>query len=394
MNRQILILDDDLDTVTLISLCLEQEGYEVISTTDPEQGLRHFYDIHPAVIILDLEMPTLSGIDFLNKIQPGTGRDFSVIILTGFGSDKNIQACYDLGVYAFITKPVQLVALKGLVRNAMLLEEHKHSLQEYKYNLEELVRIRTKKLSEEIILRETVEQQLLETNRIKDRILSILGMDLRAPLSNLVMNLSMLSELADQAWDEQTRQQLVDTYREARTTWQLTENIFHWARCQKGEIVSIPESCVLVSVVNDIMLHFSSDLRAKKLRVRSDVDQSIIVNTDRMILYLIIQNLVSNAVKYSYESGLIEISTREEKHRIILSVSDQGTGISEEILPHLMDVSHPVSTPGTAMEKGSGLGLTICSELCGIIGAELNIDSKSGEGTSAGLIFPVVKTWD
>jgi len=125
MNRHVLVIDDDLDTISFISLILEQENYNVLATTDVEEGLIFFETYKPAVVILDLEMPTIHGIQVLKKIKPAIDKDFSVIILTGYGHDANIKICYELGVYAFLSKPVHLVELKGLVRNAMLWEEYK-----------------------------------------------------------------------------------------------------------------------------------------------------------------------------------------------------------------------------------------------------------------------------
>jgi signal transduction histidine kinase len=388
MKRCVLVIDDDLDTISFISLILEQENYEVLATTDVEEGLIYFETYRPAVLILDLEMPSIHGVQVLKKIKPGIEKDFSVIVLTGYGHDANIKICYELGVYAFLSKPVHLVELKGLVRNAMLWEEYKIALNEHKEQLEELVQQRTLKLSQEIQLRKQTEQQLLHANNMKDKILGVLTLDLRSPLSNIVMNLRYLNENLSASLNNDAQQQVNDAYTEARNTWQLTENLFLWARCQKGEIISHPENCNLKSVVNDTIMFCSQSAEQKKISLVTDIDDSLEVYTDRKIVYTIIQNILSNALKFSHTNSKVTITAKDDKSKVILSITDKGVGMSEDVLPYVMDVSKPISTLGTANEKGSGLGLTICNELAKLIGASLKLDSKKDEGTTVTLSLP------
>lgn len=388
MKNNVLIIDDDLNTISFISLILEQENYEVLATTDIQEGLKYLETNHPAVIILDLEMPSMHGLDVLKRIEPGIDKDFSVIILTGYGHDANVKACYEMGVYAFLSKPVRLVELKGLVRNALLWEEYKYTLNEHKSELDKLVQKKTKSLSQEIDLRKQTEQKLLKTNQIKDRILNILSWDLRAPLSNVVMNLRYLCDNSKETCPEDIYQQINDTYIEARNTWQLTENIFLWARCEKGEIENNPETCNLNSILKDTLLFYSNSSSSKNLQLNVSIDDGFEIYTDRKIAYTIIQNVISNAIKYSKPNGIIEISAFSENKKVVLQIIDKGIGIAESILNNIMDISKPVTTPGTANEKGSGLGLTICKELSKIIGAEILIESKHQAGTKVTIHFP------
>lgn len=392
MKRCVLVIDDDLDTISFISLILEQENYEVLATTDVEEGLIYFETYRPAVLILDLEMPTIHGVQVLKKIQPGIEKDFSVIILTGYGHDANIKICYELGAYAFLSKPVHLVELKGLVRNAMLWEEYKIALNEHKEQLEELVKQRTLKLSQEIHLRKQTEQKLLNANQMKDKILNVLTLDLRSPLSNIVMNLRYLNENIGPLCTDDAHLQINDAYSEARNTWQLTENLFYWARCQKGEIISHPEMYNLKAILNDTLLFYSNSTAAKKLNVTLQIDDKIEIYSDRKIVYTIVQNVISNAIKFCKVNGKIDIIANKDKKHVVLTMSDNGIGISEENLAMILDVTKPISTLGTANEKGSGLGITICNELSKIIKADFLIESKTGEGTKVTLSLPIPKS--
>lgn len=388
MNKCVLVIDDDLDTVSLISLVLEQEDYQVVSTTKVEDGLKYFEQHHPAVLIMDLEMPSVHGVQVLKKIKPGIEKDFSVIIITGYGHDTNVKICYDLGVYAFLSKPVRLVELKGLVRNAMLWEEYKQALKMHKEELEKLVEKRTNSLSQEIDLRISVEQQLVQANQIKDRIFSILTMDLRAPLSNLLMNLQYLHENSQLISDPSIVQQISDVYTEARKTWQLTDNLFLWARCQRGDISVNPELCNLHSILKDIALSFSNLTAEKSLTLNIESDTELVVKTDRILLNTILSNLISNAIKFSNRDGVIDVKVTTDSRQTTVHIEDNGVGIPPDVLPRVTDISKLVVSAGTANEMGTGLGLPVCKELVKILGVEMQITSELGEGTAVTLLIP------
>lgn len=400
MKRCVLVIDDDLDTISFISLILEQDNYEVLATTNVEEGLAYFDTYQPAVLILDLEMPIIHGVQVLKKLKPGIDKDFSVIVLTGYAHDANIKICYELGAYAFLSKPVHLVELKGLVRNAMLWEEHKKLLQEHQIQLENLVQQRTYKLSQEIQHRKQTEQELITANQLKDKILNVLMLDLRPPLSNMMMNLRFLNEILQPGLGTESAEsrptlsgkeisrQINDVYDEARFSWQLAENIFQWARSKRGEILNQPELCNLRSILTDTVLYYSQTAALKQIKINSEIDAALEIYADRKIVYTIIHNLLYNAIKYSHQDGVITLTAQQTKNWVELAITDHGLGIPDELIPLLMDVTRPVSTPGTANEKGSGLGLVICHELAGVIDSKLTIDSKVGLGTTVTIAFP------
>jgi len=211
---------------------------------------------------------------------------------------------------------------------------------------------------------------------------------LRPPLSNIVMNLRYLHENINSNLTDEAQQQVLDAYSEARSTWQLAENLFLWARCQKNEIVNNPEKCNLNSILKDTLLFHSLSIEHKKIIVSNEVNADLEVNSDRKIINLIIHNLISNALKYSNPKGEVQISAITGAGNVELSITDNGIGIADNILPYIMDVSRPITTMGTASEKGSGLGLTICNELSKIIGAQLKVESKKNAGTTVTLTIP------
>ena len=112
------------------------------------------------------------------------------------------------------------------------------------------------------------------------------------------------------------------------------------------------------------------------------VSEEHYVEADRDQLYIVIRNLVSNAMKFTPESGSIYISSKKLNGEVVISIRDTGIGIPESIQNKLFDSKSHVSTDGTRGEKGSGLGLTICQEIMQTNNGWMKIESSSGKGTT------------
>ncbi|MGK5095414.1 sigma 54-interacting transcriptional regulator [Deltaproteobacteria bacterium TL4] len=138
----ILIIDDDFLIRDSLSEFLSMEGYDVHVAENAEKGLQKIKEGSPQLIILDLKMPGMSGLDLLHQLKPQTDSFFSVLVLTGDGDHKDAEECYRLGVQTFLRKPVDLYELSGLV---------KHSMERLDYSL---------KLKEEIFAKEKAFRQL------------------------------------------------------------------------------------------------------------------------------------------------------------------------------------------------------------------------------------------
>lgn len=122
--KKLLIVEDNPDVSTMLQNVLKPEGYEIFVAADGWQGLELFQQIKPQVLLLDLGLPSLSGLEVLRAITPKHHRTFSVIVLTAGKQPDDIRQCYELGVQAFLMKPLNIFALKGQVQHAFNLVEY------------------------------------------------------------------------------------------------------------------------------------------------------------------------------------------------------------------------------------------------------------------------------
>lgn len=118
----ILIVDDEEIIHESIKDALEDEGYEIVSAFNGEDGILRCREKKPVLIILDLKMPVMDGIGFLTKLEVKPTDAFSVIVLTGHGDSGAMEKCYDLGIRAFLRKPFDIYELRALVQSCIALK--------------------------------------------------------------------------------------------------------------------------------------------------------------------------------------------------------------------------------------------------------------------------------
>lgn len=129
LTDTILVVDDDSNVRDILRNYLEFIGYNIVTAENGEQGLEKVQECCPTMILLDLKMPVMGGLEFLEKLEPSFNKNCSIIVLTGYGSDDDIQSCYQLGIQSFLRKPVNWFELEGVVKKNLELLHYSERLQ-------------------------------------------------------------------------------------------------------------------------------------------------------------------------------------------------------------------------------------------------------------------------
>jgi signal transduction histidine kinase len=235
---------------------------------------------------------------------------------------------------------------------------------------------------------ERSEKRLHQLNADKDRFISILGHDLKNPLIALVELSEVLKkDLRKRDFDEIEIfvNQINST---AQNTSNFLEDLLIWAKTQQGSISFKPQLVKLRDLCLGTIEILVPNARAKNITLNYSVTNEIDIFADVDMLKTILRNLVSNAIKFTNNSGKIEITAEKNPANVKITVSDTGVGISEKNLVKLFDIKEVLSTKGTAGEQGSGLGLLICKEFVEAHGGKIWVESTPGEGTSFHFIIP------
>ena len=231
-------------------------------------------------------------------------------------------------------------------------------------------------------------RQLTELNTFKDKMFNVVAHDIRDPLAVLI-NLMELMEEEIQTCGESHDEIVHEMGQQIQNTFTLVESLLEWFKSQRGGMVFNPviRDLALVVQTNIRLMHVRSE--AKHIKIISEIADSLYVFADKEMLDLIIRNLLSNAIKFTEYGGRIRLKAEYADGKIIVSVSDTGAGIPIEKAESLLHEAYPVSSLGTAGERGVGLGLTLCREFVRLNGGEIWFDSALTQGTTFYFSLPV-----
>jgi len=247
------------------------------------------------------------------------------------------------------------------------------------------------KQSEEKIRKSSEELKLL--NESKDRFISIVSHDLRSPFSSILGFTDLLLTERDLPEDKQV--QYINFIQEsANNMLSLVNSLLDWTRLQTGRIDFTAEKLNASGIINKAFQMLTGAAMQKNIELVSEVSKDLSVHADTNLLLQVFNNLISNAIKFTNEGGKITISAKPliDKKQIEFSVSDTGIGIKEEDIDKLFTVATKHTTTGTAGEKGSGLGLSLCKEIVEKHGGEISVESQYGSGTTFKFTLPVSST--
>ena len=247
--------------------------------------------------------------------------------------------------------------------------------------------ITEKKRAEQALIES--ERKLREANATKDKFFSIISHDMKNPFTTLLGFTEMLTEDYDE-FDDQERKSLIEEMRNVSNySFRLLENLLKWAKLQMGKLPFTPQELNLSATANEVIMNLSEEAKLKDIGLINNISQDINVNADLMMLNTVMQNLFSNAVKFSNPGGKAEISAEVENGFVKVTLKDNGIGIKKEDLSKLFRIDVHYVEIGRAKERGTGLGLILCKDFIEKHGGQISINSNLGEGTTVRFSIPV-----
>jgi signal transduction histidine kinase len=230
--------------------------------------------------------------------------------------------------------------------------------------------------------------ELKKLNASKDKFLSIIAHDLRSPVATIQGYSDYLLSHPGSPHDEHSRLFMKNINSAARKTLELLDNLLTWSRSQSGHIFFNPSRTGLAGVIGEVTETLRPTARFKNIAVTFSGSDDINLVADRNMLKIILQNIISNAIKFTLPGGKVEISARCLDDRVEISVSDTGLGMSDSIKMSLFDPDAHVTTAGTEKETGSGLGLLISKEFIDKHGGNISVTSELNKGSRFTIALP------
>jgi len=238
-------------------------------------------------------------------------------------------------------------------------------------------------------LLEKRESELKENNETKTKLFSIIGHDLRGPIGALQGLLNMFSE------GEITKKEFMDFLPKLRGDvdhiYFTLNNLLSWGHSQLNGSVTKPSVTALETIVEENINLLTEQAQSKSIRIVNDLPDNTHTWADANQIDIVIRNLMSNALKFTPENGMIKISGEEYSGHWQISVRDTGVGMDQTTVDMLFDKNSNVTTYGTNNEKGTGLGLSLCKEMVEKNKGKIWVESTLRKGSTFHFTLPKIK---
>ncbi len=361
---ELLLFEDNLGDAGLIEEMLEEyEGVyhlEVVETL--EEGLVLLKDSFFDVILLDLGLPDSDGIDTLIEVHKISTKT-PIIVLTGLNNEEIGIFAVKIGAQDYlIKKEIDSKLLKRSIRYSIERKKIESELQNYKSNLEDKVKERTKELE--------------QSNKELQQFAYVASHDLREPLRMISSFLQLLERRYNEQLDEDANEFIEFAVDGAKRLDSMIKDLLEYSRVanKKRKFSDVDLNEVLERT--NLNLKFAiEDNNAEII-----ANQLPTLSGDEQLLIHLFQNLISNSIKYrSKENPIIQISVNNELNQFIFSVKDNGIGISTKHLERIFTIFQRLHT--REEYEGTGIGLAIAQKIVQQHGGQIWAESETGKGT-------------
>jgi len=378
-GASVLYVEDEPSIRAEITETLETLFPTVVTAENGTQALELFQKGDFALVITDINMPEMTGIEFIRALQK-TRPQQSILVTSAYSDSANLIPLINLGVGSFILKPVDWKLFLALIHKELTVAQGAREEVRYQKRLEREVQIRTEELRE-------TQQHVVRLQEAKDNMLALISHELRTPLNGI---LGFIELLRPSLADEETRAFLDHVENSARRLERSTRKALDFSSLSTGKRTIHRENYHISALLQAARDQVAERLEKNEtMQVLWDGPDDLSLFTDAQLVVEILKNLLENAAKYAGSNPTVRFSYQREGAWDALVVRDSGPGFSETTLETLFQ---PFST-GNIMHhsEGMGLGLALVDVIMLTLGGRVEARNSQEGGAEIKLRFPIVK---
>jgi signal transduction histidine kinase len=363
VEERVVVIDDDGAMRLSCQQILARMGLAVETFADGAQGLAGVARSKPALVVVDLKMPGLSGLEVLRRLHE-IDPSIVVVVITGYATIDTAIEAMKAGAYDFLPKPFAPDQLRVIVGRAL----ERRRLQAESQRLE-------------------VEREML-----KRRFVSFVSHQLKTPLAAIHQYLDLIERLDGEPDLEAKRRDWIRRCLErSEEMRRLIDEWLTLARISGDSLVGRREPVDLQPLIARVVDGQRERAAATEIALELRLEPGRwVVEGDASCLAVLFENLVDNALKYNRPGGAVRVAGRLDAGEAVVEVRDTGEGIPAEALPFLFDEFFRARPAGKA--RGSGLGLAICRRIATELGGGIEVESTPGVGSTFRVRLPAVAT--
>lgn len=361
---KVLIADDEPGMRTGIARALEglqvkgdhgQGNYslDIHFAADGFEAQKTLVANHFDLLLLDHGMPGVTGMEILAQLQTGKSTTM-VVMITAYASLEMAVKATKKGAFDFLAKPFTPRELKEVVEKA----------------------------ASHLIMERTARKLAREKHRVRFEFLSILAHELKAPLGAVEGYLRLLDEGITDGDPKTTARIINRSLTRLEGMRKLIYDLLDLTRIESRQKERVLGSVDPAVVIKQVMETFATQAQNRSITLELECAEDTTMQGDNSELEIILNNLVSNAVKYNRDGGQVRIKLDSDPDNVIIRVSDTGIGMSEEEVGRLFGEFVRIKNDKTRLIEGSGLGLSIMQRLVHLNGGQVKVASQEDQGTT------------
>ena len=393
---KVLVVDDEDSVVVTIKAILQLDGYDVDTTTSGARAREMVREVEYDLVLTDLRLEDGDGLDVLKAVRESYPETVT-IMLTGYASLESAIHALRAGAYDYLVKPSEVEELRATVARGLERRRLGQELHERVAELAELNTSLQRRIDEATVELKERYEQLKELDRMKSQFLSIASHELKTPITAMsgflqvalrrVRRLSQGNAAAPVAEGlNGITDQLEIVYRQTGKLARLVDELLDVSRIQTGRIEFRYGDVDLSELANEVATRMQLTTTTHAISVRRDSEN--VVKADRDHLEQVLNNLLTNAIKYSPSGGSITIDVRPDDSGVRLSVTDEGIGIPEKELDAIFGLFYRSPDRAARDAAGMGLGLYISKEIVVRHGGRIWAESSGTKGSVLNVIIP------
>ena len=392
-SAYILIVDDTIYNIQLLSLMLVRQGYKVQQATSGLEALEKVDQALPDIILLDIRMPALNGYEVCIRLKANpVTKDIPIIFISSVEEPSEKVEAFSVGGVEYISKPFQLIEVLARIETHLRLCSLQKKLQEQNEQLQ---------IATEALSRSLKQERAL--SQMKTDFISVVSHEFRTPLTTI----QSASELLEHyQWTKAEEvEQLHQIQSEVKHMTALMEDVLFLSGTNTNKVKINLTSFDILNFCRQILRQtqrtFAKGYNLKSFLYITNTNTSIenphlqtelpnlIVTMDEKLLRQILTNLLTNAIKYSPQNKNIDFQITLESDRVCFVVTDYGIGIPEDDLEHLFSAFHRGKNVGVL--PGTGLGLSIVKNCVDIHHGTISVESQLEIGTKFTVVLPILR---